>query len=97
MVGDLVNYCIDNALRRPRTLIIFDNWLSGVLAGRDDLESWKSRNSKATTECFIRFLVTIDCCYFGKTSKFLGGLLVRRLKVLAVAAPWSIEFDDLEG
>jgi hypothetical protein len=97
MVGDLVNYCIDNTLRRPRTLIILDNWLSGGLAGLDDLESWESCNSKSTTECFVRFLVTIDCCYFSKTSQFLGGLLVCRLEVLAVAAPWSIEFDNLEG
>jgi hypothetical protein len=42
MVGDLVNYCINNTLRRPRTLIIFDNWLSGGVAGLDDFEGWKS-------------------------------------------------------
>jgi hypothetical protein len=97
MIGDLVNYCIDNTLRRPRTLVIFDNWLSGGLAGLNDLEGGESCNSESTAECFVRFLVTIDCCYFGKASKFLSGLLVRRLEVLAVATPWSIEFDDLEG
>jgi hypothetical protein len=97
MVRDLVNYCIDNTLRRPRTLVIFDNWLSGGLARFDDLESWKSCNAESTAESFVRFLVTIDSCYFGKTSQFLGGLLIRRLEVLAVAAPWSIEFDNLEG
>ena len=78
-------------------MVIFDKWFSGGLARLDDLEGRKSRDSESTAECFVRFLVTIDGCYFGKTSKLLGGLLVPRLEVLAVAAPWSIEFNDLEG
>jgi hypothetical protein len=50
-----------------------------------------------SAELFVGFLVAVNCCYLGETYKVLGSLFVCGLEVLAVAAPGSVEFDNLEG
>lgn len=54
-------------------------------------------NSELAAEWFVGFLVAIDCSYLSKTGEVLGSFFVRGLEVLAVAAPGSVEFNNLEG
>jgi hypothetical protein len=46
---------------------------------------------------FIGLFVAVNGGYLGQASEVLGGLLVCWLEVFAVAAPWGVEFDDLEA
>lgn len=53
--------------------------------------------TKLSAERLVGLFVAIDCCYLGETGKVLGCFFVGGLKVLAMAAPWGIEFDNLKG
>lgn len=46
-------------------------------------------------EGLVHLLVAVDGGDLGDAGKGLGGLLVGGLEVLAVAAPWRVELDDL--
>jgi hypothetical protein len=50
-----------------------------------------------SAEWLVFFFVAVDSRYLGQASEILGCLLVCGLEVLAVAAPWGVKFDDLEG
>jgi hypothetical protein len=52
-------------------------------------------NAHLTTERFVEVIVTVDGRNFCKTIEIFGGFLVRRLEVLAVAAPRGIELENL--
>jgi len=77
-------------------LVIFDNRPSRRLSRLDDLEGRKALHTKLAAEGFVRFFITVDSGYLRKTSEVFRCLFVRWLEVLAVAAPGSVEFDDLD-
>jgi hypothetical protein len=76
-------------------LVIFHNRLSGLASGLDDLESWETLNSEATTKCFICIIVAVYGGYFCETCEVFGSFFVCGLQVFAVSAPGSVELDDL--
>jgi hypothetical protein len=48
-----------------------------------------------STERLVHFLIAVDGGDLGDTGEGFGSRLVSGLEILAVAAPWRIEFDDL--
>ena len=97
MIRDLVNHRVYNSLGSPWALVILDDWLSRFGSWLDDLESWESLDTKLSAQRLVGVFVAIDCCYFGETGEILGCFFVGGLKVLAMAAPWGVEFDNLDG
>ena len=97
MIRDLVNHRINNSLRSSWALVVLDDWLSWLGSWLDDLESRESLYTKLSAERLVGLFVAIDCCYLGETGKVLGCFFVGGLKVLAMAAPWGVEFDNLKG
>ena len=49
------------------------------------------------TEGLVDLFIAINSGNLGDTGERLGGLLVCRLEVLAVAAPWGVELDNLDN
>jgi hypothetical protein len=54
-------------------------------------------DTELPAECLVLLVITVDCCYLGKTGEVLSCLFVCGLEILAVATPRGVEFDDLEG
>jgi hypothetical protein len=95
VVVNLVDHGVDNALSGTGSLVILDSGLAGLLSRADDLEGWEAFDAELTTERLVLIFVTVDSGDFGETIEVLGGLLVGRLEVLAMAAPRRVELEDL--
>jgi hypothetical protein len=48
-----------------------------------------------STKRLVHFIVAVHGSDFGNTGEGFGGGFVSGLEVLAVAAPWCVELDDL--
>jgi hypothetical protein len=52
-------------------------------------------NAHLPTEGLVHLFIAVDSGDLGDTGEGLGSLFVGGLEVLAVAAPWRVELDDL--
>jgi hypothetical protein len=96
MVVNLVQHILDDASSGTRAIVVLDNWASaGLFSRANGLKSGEALNTHATAESLVLFLIAIDGSDFGVAFQLLGSLLESGLEVLAVAAPRSVELDNL--
>jgi hypothetical protein len=76
-------------------LIVFDDRLTRFGTGFDYFEGREALHAEAAAERFVGLFIAVYGCYFCQAGEGIGSFFVGGLQVLAMAAPWSIEFNDL--
>lgn len=98
MVVDFVGNGLGDAISGTGTLVILNDGLAAwFLARSEGLEGGEALDAVGAAEGLVGVFVAVDGDYLGEAVEVLGGFLVGGLEVLAVAAPWGVELDNLIG